>query len=354
MVQNVVPVEVNPNSADADFWRRYHAFRRERHAETRPDDPVRPDELEEQHMKHERPFDIIHRYEISEGGRMLSWFTASTVKPGAPGYDQNHHLFEAMAEVGRDHRRQGIGRSWLPLVLELMDRHGCTVLSCDAEEDSGHAFLKWLGAEPKIWGAENRLRLADVDWRMVQRWIDDGPVRSPDTKLEVYDSHPPESMWDEFAPQLAALLNTMPFDDLDHGEVVITSAQLRNWYERMDLLQEVHHVVLTREPDGAISGMTDVSWAPHRPTIVVQMFTGVRPEARGRGIGKWIKALMLDRIRRRYPDVEWISTGNANSNGPMLAINHKLGFREYRAGIGYQMTRDQLAGRVRTLAARSS
>jgi len=85
MVQNVVPVEVNPNSADADFWRRYHAFRRERHAETRPDDPVRPDELEEQHMKHERPFDIIHRYEISEGGRMLSWFTASTVKPGAPG-----------------------------------------------------------------------------------------------------------------------------------------------------------------------------------------------------------------------------------------------------------------------------
>jgi len=160
-------------------------------------------------------------------------------------------------------------------------------------------------------------------------------------------------MWEEFAPQLAALLNTMPFDDLDHGEVVITAAQLRNWYERMDLLQEVHHLVLTREPDGTISGMTDVAWAPHRPTIVEQMFTGVRPETRGRGIGKWIKALMLDRIHRRYPEVEWISTGNANSNGPMLAINHKLGFREYRAGIGYQMSRDQLAGRVRTLAGRS-
>src|SRR5436853_6077175 len=102
----------------------------------------------------------------------------------------------------------------------------------------------------------------------------------------------------------------------------------------MDLLHEVHHVVLTREPDGTISGMTDVSWAPHRPTMVVQMFTGVRPETRGRGIGKWIKALMLDRIHHRYPEVDWISTGNANSNGPMVAIKQQLGVMVSRVGIG--------------------
>src|SRR5438105_5925119 len=77
MVQNVVPVEVNPNSADADFWRRYHAFRRERHAETRPDDPARPDELGEQHMKHERPIDQSDRHDLTHVDLMLRRVTAA-------------------------------------------------------------------------------------------------------------------------------------------------------------------------------------------------------------------------------------------------------------------------------------
>ena len=45
MVKDLVPVEVDLNSAGADFWRRYHAFRRARHADTNPDDPIEPDEV---------------------------------------------------------------------------------------------------------------------------------------------------------------------------------------------------------------------------------------------------------------------------------------------------------------------
>jgi len=44
-----------------------------------------------------------------------------------------------------------------------------------------------------------------------------------------------------------------------------------------------------------------------------------------------------------------VSTDNAGSNAPMLAINKKIGFRQYRAGTEYQMTRDQVAARVRSL-----
>jgi GNAT superfamily N-acetyltransferase len=95
--------------------------------------------------------------------------------------------------------------------------------------------------------------------------------------------------------------------------------------------------------------MTDVTWAPYRRTIVEQMLTGVRPDARGRGIGKWIKAVMLDHIRTLYPDAQWVSTGNAASNAPMLAINQKLGFKPYRSGSEYQIARDELGARVRTL-----
>src|SRR5438309_1017355 len=101
-----------------------------------------------------------------------------------------------------------------------------------------------------------------------------------------------------------------------------------------------------REPDGVISGMTDVTWAPYRRTLIEQQFTGVLPAARGRGIGKWIKAAMLLHVRELYPDAEWVVTGNAHSNAPMLKINRTMGFKAYRTGVEYQMTRDELGARI--------
>jgi GNAT superfamily N-acetyltransferase len=347
------PVEVHPKRAGPEFWRRHHAFRRLRHAETRPDDPIRPDDVDEKRMRRDDPFETHYYYEITRDGTMLSWFSAQTAKPGSPGYDSNKHIFEAGWSVHRDHRRHGIGGLWLPLVLELMDRHGCTVLGTGAEEDSGHAFLRWLGADPKLTETENRLKLSAVDWAMVRRWIDDGPKRSPQTRLELYDGGVPEAMWDDYAPQISSMLNMVPFDELDHGETVVTPETLREWYERGRIGGERLHAILTREPDGVISGMTDCSWAPHRPTLIHQQFTGVRPDARGRGLGKWIKAAMLEHIRAVHPEAEWISTENANSNAPMLAINQKLGFKPYRTGIEYQMSRERLAARVQELAAKT-
>jgi len=339
------------NSASADFWRRYHAFRTARHIETRPDDPILPDEVEERVLRSDRNFEIIYRYEIARDDEMLSWFGCSTIKPGAPGYDQNRHLMSASCAVRRERRRQGIGRSWLPLVLELMDRHGCTVLTVGTDEDSGHAFLRWLGAEARFNDVENRLQLADVDWAMVDRWVAEGAVRNPQTTLEFYAEPLPEAMWDEYSTQLSLLMNTIPFEELDMGESVVTPPQVREWYERMAAVQEQSHSVMAREPDGSLSGLTEVVWSPHAPQVIDQRFTGVRTDARGRGIGKWIKAAMLQHVRELHPEARWVSTYNAGSNEPMLAINRQLGFRRHRVGKTYQMTRDRLAARVAARAA---
>jgi mycothiol synthase len=347
-----VPARVDFKSAGPDFWKRYHDYRLVRQQESRPDDPLRPDGIEETMLKRESPFDLEYGYEIIGDGRLLSWFSGSTSKPGTPGHDSNKHLFWADLYVRPDHRRQRIGSSWLPLLLELMDAQGCSVLGMGAEDAPGHAFLKWVGAEPKLSGAENRLKLADVDWKMVESWFADGPKRSPMTRLEVYDGPLPEAMLDDFAPQFSTMLNTMPFEGLDHGEIVVTPHVMRDWYARAILRDEHLHTILAREPDGVISAITDTSWAPHRPTIIDQRFTGVRLDARGRGLGKWIKAAMLRHVHELYPEAEWVATENAGSNAPMLAINKKLGFKEYRASTEYQIGRDDLAARVKRLAAR--
>lgn len=41
-------------------------------------------------------------------------------------------------------------------------------------------------------------------------------------------------------------------------------------------------------------------------------------------------------LRRRHPEAEWVDTDNAVSNGPMLAINERLGFRNIRSWAVWQ------------------
>jgi GNAT superfamily N-acetyltransferase len=336
------PAAVDTKSAPREFWVRYHAFRRLRHAEVRPDDPVKPDDLVEKDLKRDEPFDIRYRYELVRGGKLLSWFVASTAMPGSPGYESNRHILWADASVRTDHRRQGIGRAWIQLALELMDRHGCTTLSMATEDGSGRAFLEWMGAEAKFDGAENRLQLKTVDWAMLRRWAEDGPRRSPASRLEVYDGHLPREMWADYCPQFSTMLNTMPWEDLDHGDIVVTPVHMQDWVERLDEQGANEHTMLTREPDGVISGITDLSYAPYNPAMIRQGFTGVRSDARGRGLGKWLKAAMLLHVRELYPKVEVVVTDNAGSNAPMLAINKKIGFKKYRANAEYQVTREKL------------
>jgi GNAT superfamily N-acetyltransferase len=349
MVGQLAPARIDPATANRDLWNRFHELRRIRRKESRPDDPVQPDDEVEARMKKGNPFEFQHHYEISQDGVMLSSLYAETVTPSSPEYSTNKHLFWIDGYVRPDSRRKHIAALWLPVIAGLMDRHGCTVVGMSSDEESGHAFLEWLGAERKLTEIESRLRLSEVDWPMLERWTQEGAQRSVQTRLEIYDGRLPDAMLRDFAPQLTALLNTIPLESLDIGTIVVTPERIKDWYERQALSGEVMHTVLTREPEGLISGMTDISWAPYRRSLLYQQFTGVRPDARGRGLGKWIKAAMLLHIRETYPDAQWVVTDNAHSNGPMLTINRAIGFKPYRTRVEYQMTRQQLESRIRSL-----
>jgi GNAT superfamily N-acetyltransferase len=346
MVGEVLPVRLDPATAARDLWARYHAFRRARQKAYRPDDPLKGDAEEETLLKREDPFEVHERFEVTHVGAIVGLLEGRTVTPKSPEYESSKHLYDAEIFVLPEHRRRRIGTAFLPVVIELMDGHGATTVTFWAEEDSGHGFMKWVGAEPKMSSIESRLRLSDVDWGLMERWVAEGQERSPETKLEILDGPIPEEMRADYAPQLSSMLNTIPFEAMDHGEIVITPEAMREFYARLAVTETQQHTVITREPDGVISGITDTAWAPFHSTIVYQWFTGVRPDARGRGLGKWIKAAMLLHLRELYPHAEWVSTENAGSNAPMLKINRAMGFKAYRQGTVYQIKRDDLARRL--------
>jgi hypothetical protein len=74
MVGELASIRLDSVNADRDAWKRFHELRRVRQNESRPDDPIQPDEEVETRMKKGNPFEFQHYYEISRDGVMLSSF----------------------------------------------------------------------------------------------------------------------------------------------------------------------------------------------------------------------------------------------------------------------------------------
>jgi mycothiol synthase len=335
-------VEFLPASASRDEWARYHAYRRLRRAEFRPDEPLPPDEVIELRQKRPDPHQWRRWFHTVDGDVVVGELEAEGARPESPEYATNSHLLWTEGYVLEAHRRRGIARSWLPRVLELMDEHGATVVGTWTEDETGHGMLRGLGAAPKLTSRQSRLDLRQLDWEMVASWVAEAEAGSAGARLELHTPWVPDDRLDEYCAAMNELMNTMPFEGLDHGDIVMSPAGVREWRARMSATGTVNPTCLVRDADGSIVGMTDTLKHAYEPGLVRQNFTGVHPRARGRGLGRWLKAAMLLHLRERYPDTIWVSTENAGSNEPMLAINHGLGFRLHRTFTVYQADRDTL------------
>jgi GNAT superfamily N-acetyltransferase len=331
-----------PDRASPEDWARYHAYRRVFREEWRPEEPPMPDAVFEQRMRQPDPRQHHHWFQVLDAGEMVGELGVEGPRPESPEYATNKHLLWGWGYVLRAHRRRGIGRSLLPIVRGLMEEYGATVLSSAAEDETGQAFLRGLGAEPKLVERASRLDLREVDWDMVARWVAEGEAASPGARMELFTPFVPDELLEQHSEVITRLLNLMPWEGMEHGDIVVTPETAREWQQRMEARGSVNPTCRVREADGSITGVTDMLKHPYEPGMVRQLFTGVHPDARGRGLGKWLKAAMLQHVREAYPDTIWITTENAGSNGPMLAINHALGFRLHRTQTFYQVSFDTL------------
>ena len=287
---------------------------------------------------------------VWDGDRIVGHYSARGTKPGTTDFAANGHLMFSGGGVLGTWRRKGIGRLMLRRALTDMDDAGARVLTTHSHEPDGQAFLEAHGAKVVEVERYSRLDWAGIDWDLVDRWIAEGEQRAPEIALELHDRRIPESLWAEACAARTVLGRLIPRDDLDMGDWTMEVQDQREMYERLDITGADHHVLFARDVAGRIVGITDVIWAPNKPAFIWQYFTGVHPDARGRGVGKRLKAAMLRHLRERYPDagLRWMQTDNGSTNAPMLAINERLGFREHKISKTYQADREALKAALGT------
>jgi GNAT superfamily N-acetyltransferase len=253
--------------------------------------------------------------------------------------EENKHLAQFDIIVHADYRRQGIGKQLLGLIAEaaLADNRRLLLTDTNDRIPAGEAFMQRLGAQRGLEGHVNQLRMADLDQMLILEWLEQGQKNLKEFELGVWEDNYPQEQLQEIV-ELLDLTNQQPFGDLAVEEMHITPDQIIEM-QKMDKARGNQRctVYVIEKASGKFAGYTETVWNANRPEILRQDMTGVFPQYRGKGLGRWLKAAMLDRQLKLHPEIKFVRTTNADTNAAMLRINNELGFKPYMTSILWQM-----------------
>ena len=334
----------DPFTATEEEWKLFHEFRYKRYPEFAPGDPITADEAVEKSLRFMRDEEYIETHSVHQKGsdEWIGLVRVSHIKETSPSYEENKdQCFVYNLALLTPYRGKGIGKKLLKVVLDYAKKYQKDIIITGVSEDHGKRFMRKLNAHEALTGIENRLDLTDLNWDMIDAWIEEGPRRSPESKLEFFEECPDDILEDycEFYTEVG---NQTPREELAVGDFIITPEVRRQHEKYQKDLDVTWLTAITREPNGDISGMTEVFYRPSKDPLIQQELTGVSDKYRGSGKGKWLKAVMLREIQRRFPTVITVVTGNATSNAPMLSINNRLGFKVHKETIAAQIKTNEL------------
>jgi GNAT superfamily N-acetyltransferase len=106
-----------------------------------------------------------------------------------------------------------------------------------------------------------------------------------------------------------------------------TEQRLREKEERFRRAGRTELTTVALAGDGEVVGLTETMVEAADTGRAFQGATLVLPGHRGHRLGLRLKATQHRLLRRRFPECRTVLTGNADVNGPMNAVNRRLGYR---------------------------
>ncbi len=305
-------------------------------AERIPDDPPRSLEETIQQARNIPPVVNLQMWvmEHPEGARFVAVGSIEIVQ-----LEQNRHVAQFNLDVLPEFREWGLEAALLRHITEAAEQAGRSLLiaSTNSRVPWGEALMQKLGAEKALESHTNQLDLQELDQNLVKSWLEQGQERAAEFELLFWEGAHPQEHLAAFAA-LMDVMNTAPRGNLQVEDFQLTPELLRQIEQMLFAAGNERWTLVVREKaSGHLAGYTEVTWHRGRPQIINQQGTGVLPEFRNKGLGRWLKAAMLDKLLHERPEARFVRTGNADANAPMLKINQALGFKPYIAQATWQI-----------------
>jgi mycothiol synthase len=318
-------------TATMEEWRDYHKIKQQYFMELFPDDdPVELDPFmtsEKGWLSNDNCFNLT----------VLAYKFGKIAGLGALTKFSGDSQVTANIIVLPEYRKKGVGSELLKkLCEEAVSLEFKTFFFSTVDIiPSGENFLMKNGAKKGIIQKGNQVLIKDLDENLMRKWVDDG--NSPEYESGVWINEIPEKHLEKYSAAYNSI-NDAPHGDLDNVITEMTPDAMRNLVKGIvDGKDEIIIAWVRNKNSGEFAAISDVIIYNTKKYAAFQNNTLTVPKYRKNGFGKLVKALNALYLIDYRPNVRFIRTSNANVNEAMLAINEKMGFKQYQTHTFWEL-----------------
>jgi GNAT superfamily N-acetyltransferase len=230
-------------------------------------------------------------------------------------------------------RGRGVGMALLAYVVDQARAEGRTSLLAEMFAPSGTALADWPGARfadrngftTRLTEIRRQLRLP-VDPARLDALEAKAAEKASGYQLVSWAGPCPVEYAEQYAQLKGLIMAEAPTGDLDYEPERWDVERLREEEDIAVRQGRSLYTCVALAPDGTLAGHTQIAAPRHRPEWAFQWDTLVLRTHRGNRLGLALKVANLRAVMSAQPQVQRISTWNAEVNGPMIAVNEALGF----------------------------
>ena len=238
-----------------------------------------------------------------------------------------------------DRYGRGVAEALLAEVVAVAVADGrSNLLTSTSVGSAGEEFLVGAGFTRGADFSRLRLLVADCDQDELRATV---KTASEGYTLVRWQGVPPGDLIGPFAATREEM-NDAPADELELGRISWDEdrvrANARAASTRGETLLTVAALGLDEEAGTeVVAGFSEIVLEGGESVRARQSDTVVLKGHRGRGLGLWVKAAMLEWLIGAHPEVEEVMTACLVSNAHMIAINEQIGFQPVRGERYYQL-----------------
>ena len=237
-----------------------------------------------------------------------------------------------LCHVLPEHRRRGVGTALLEEQVARARAAGRSVLGVEVDEPErlagaspARAFCLRHGFDEALLEVRRDLSLPVPEGALEDALAHAGE-RSAGYDVASYSRRCPDHLLEGRAALGRAMSVMFPSGDLDLEEEHWDAELVRTKEAMFERMGRTYWAAVAVR-DGEAVAFTELGVSSHEPDRAYQWDTLVLPEHRGHRLGLLLKATVLRQLQHDSPATRLVTTWNATTNAPMIAVNERLGFR---------------------------